>query len=220
MTTLEIPQTPYDRACSHHNITVVYHNIQSLQSHFNDLKRNMDSAAIIGLSETRIIPNSNIQPFMLDTFHSLVHADRPYGGVAFYIKSSLDYKLLPVPDVFFDCLAVEITHPHLIVVVIYNKPHGINRTQFISELSLVVQALPSNVHTVIGGDFNINILKDHLQDSHPLNLYKQLITEPTTSAQTLLDPIFVSLTPTNYDAGVSRTYYSFHDAVFYAFSSD
>ena len=57
-------------------------------------------------------------------------------------------------------------------------------------------------------------MKKDLQGSS-IETYAQLIKEPTTRAHTMLDPIYVSPPPTAYSAGVSQTYYSFHDSVYY-----
>ena len=213
MTQLEFPRSlqPLLLPCED-AFVVMFHNIQSLHAHMNDFRSNPEThqAHVIGLSETRISGTSE-QRYSLDQYHPILHKDRAHGGVAFYVKKSVNYDTINLPNVCLDCLAIRISHPEMMTVVIYNKPKN-PRNTFLRALARVMTSLPSNIHTVIGGDLNCNLFKEAIP---PMNHYSQLIMEPTTQRLTLLDPIFVSEKKPGATAGLCRTYYSYHDPVFY-----
>ena len=116
----------------------MFHNIQSLHAHMNDFRSNPEThqAHVIGLSETRISGTSE-QRYSLDQYHPILHKDRAHGGVAFYVKKSVNYDTINLPNVCLDCLAIRISHPEMTVVVIYNKPKN-PRNTFLRALARVM----------------------------------------------------------------------------------
>ena len=104
------------------------------------------------------------------------------------------------------------------------RPPDYSLTPFLEILVSLLDALEVlDCHPVIVcGDFNENQL---LGSTKPIlelfqsKGYVQLITSATTDKNTLLDLIFISQPQRCLQSSVMRTYYSYHDPVFYVLST-
>ena len=194
--------------------TVVFHNIQSLSAHLQDLQRNvqMCKCDVIALTETWILESAPVP--ILHNFYSL--AFKCYrSSVCFFVKDLLRITSIPLPETSIDVLPIKLYEPEVVVCVVYRKP-SIPLNTLNSDIQQILPYLP-DCYTVIGGHFNINVA-DNPQTVQPHSLqalgFTQIILSPTTIAGTLLDHIYITNFPTVNNSGVVQTYYSYPDAVF------
>ena len=205
-------------------MTVIMHNIHSINAHLQDMTTNPElmSGDIIGLCETWLKPSDGSA---LDIpGYVMLRGDRPdnsgRGGVAFYIRDSTRFRLLPMPPGILrpgvEALFVEL-HDKTVVGVMYRSP-TVPEGLFQKMLIDVMRRIPTPTKCIIGGDFNKDV------SSHPeqvqfsaLEQFEQLITERTyyvgSSRGSLLDHMYVRDCDV-MRSGVLHTYYSDHDPVY------
>ena len=168
---------------------------------------------VIGLTETWLKEN-NKDLYGLPGYSKPEHScrtDRPGGGVALYLKSSIEYILrndLKLTDNYSDSVFIEIdksvykTDKNIIVGCIYRPPGGDLRL-FNSHMESALSTIgKENKLIYLMGDTNIDLLKsgEHTLTSDFLDvLYSHnlipLITKPTRVTQTtatLIDNIFTN----------------------------
>ena len=90
------------------NFIIVHHNIQSLNRHFEDLKKNTEirKAHAICLSETWLEHDCNFDSVAIDGY-SLESVNSGNGrGVAMYIQNSVKYNIVPLLTEQSDVLAI------------------------------------------------------------------------------------------------------------------
>ena len=200
------------------NFIIVHHNIQSLNRHFEDLKKNTEirKAHVICLSETWLENDYNFDSIAIDgyTLESVNYGNGR--GVAMYIQNSVRYNIVPLLTEQCDVLAIRTSgKTNLLIVAIY-KPMATTSRVFSDEmnnLTAQIEILDTD-HKVLVGDFNRNLLTDPVLPA--FKHYNQVIQEPTTTKGTLLDHIYIKPLPPNYSASIMTTYYSYHHPTFVA----
>ena len=200
------------------NFSLIHHNVQSLPAHYSDVISNNEfmAADVICLSETWLtrqhMNNFDITGY---NFHSSQLQGRG-NGVAVYVKQIHAYKVHVLSTGKCSSLLITIsTTPSFLILLIY-KPPSTTSGQFsdiLNKLLLEMENYKTD-YKIIVGDLN----HDHATLPTICNLqsYKQLIGEPTTTNNTLLDPIYITPVPSCYVSGVLNTYYSYHEPVYFA----
>ena len=149
--------------------------------------------------------------------YNTARSDRCGGGVALYIKQSLQCSLIKqfstsIP-MLLEQLAVEITiqgSKNIVISCMYRSPNG-DFNKFNEYVDMFLNYNKNNTIFVCG-DFNVNLLnhgQHHLTDNfldilHGYGLYT-LITQPTRitiHSATLLDNIFTNVPFNNAKSGV------------------
>ena len=130
------------------------------------------------------------------------------GGVGFYIKNSLSYKLrtdLTTTKDEFEALWIELQNKgktNVICGVIYRHPSG-NLDTFLGYLNSGIEKISQeNKICVLMGDFNVGLLKvdSHLNSDKFLNIMGSYFFQPhilqptriTDNSATLFDNIFLN----------------------------
>ena len=149
-------------------LKVIHFNARSLKSNFESIKHYLSELKcefeIIAISETWL-HSSILCDFSLegyDAYHST--RETTGGGVALFVKTNIECKILKsksvVIDELFECITVELSmakRSNIIVNCMYRKP-GSDIDVFLDYL----QNLYSDVKTktlILCGDFNIDLLK-------------------------------------------------------------
>ena len=197
--------------------SALHANIRSMNRHFDELLSLIDKPlhnpfSLVGLTETWIKENSNL-PFHIDGY-DFIHKNRNAGaggGVAFYIKKSLNYNILDEFSICNPCiesLFIEIEIPgnkNIIAGVIYRSPSS-NAQEFLQLLSTLLRDIGlANKEFFLMGDFNIDLL-NHELDNVSLEFLElilsssclPLISKPTRctdNSATLIDNIFSNALP-------------------------
>ena len=210
---------------SRKNFIIVHHNIRSLKCHIEDLKRNTQirKAHVICLSETWLTDNHDhddlrnleIDGYTLETVNS-----GKYRSVAIYVQNSVNYSVLPFLTNACDTLAIRTYGATDMTIVVVYKPPNTNHNVFCTEMnSITAQTeLLQSDHIIFAGDFNINLMKAGVLPPRCFQHYNQVITEPTTTSNTLIDHIYIKPNPSTdkFIASTLPTYYSNHYPVFIA----
>ena len=198
---------------------IAHHNIQSLNRHFEDMKRNIEfrKAHVICLSETWLTSSSNPETNFAIDGYSLESINSGNGrGVAIYVQNSVQYNVVPLMTEHSDVLAIRtFGKTNLLIAAIY-KPVATSSRVFNNEMNEITAQI-DNLDTdfkVLVGDFNRNLMKEQVLPA--FRQYNQLIEDPTTTKGTLLDHIYIKPTPQNYDSSVLTSYYSYHHPIFVA----
>ncbi|XP_060603886.1 uncharacterized protein LOC132756767 [Ruditapes philippinarum] len=208
---------------------VCFHNCRSLNRHFEDMKldRNLTSADIIGLSETRVW-NTLDERFMLEGFQVIASSqEQAAHGLVLFYKSSLDIELLCNKTISsIEYTLVGINHA-VVIGFVYCPPKSAtvsSLTQFLSAVSanLVNYLLDKkNCKLVLMGDFNFELTghENLTKLFKEICMLNHLETKETTDYGTCIDHIYSSLCQNDiFDFGTLESYYSDHKPIFLAFS--
>ena len=226
------------------NLKFLSWNIQSLNSKFEQLKDYIDflktkkiQIDVIALQETFSIINPDM--FKLDNY-DLIYINRKSrgGGVGFYVKKGIKFKILKnisyFEDKLFESLSIQIEYntKKFILSSVYrpNSPiQGMTAneqlTSFIDKFSdLQTQINNYKCESYIFTDSNIDILRfeHHEQTNEFLSLclangFLSLITRPTRISRTIatcLDQIYTNSTNVKFDSGILLNQISDHFPVF------
>ncbi|XP_062609537.1 uncharacterized protein LOC134271330 [Saccostrea cucullata] len=211
---------------------IFLHNIQSLNKHFVDLKKDIRyrNADIICLTETWLRPGQNLSVFELDgfNFHQVARGDvyddsntqvlqlraSKGGGVAVYTKETGQEKqvcFLPFKNV--EGICVKCVSEDVVVLTVY-RPNSLDTPQFLVQLERVITyyRLQSKFFVCLG-DFNedarsLGVIQAFMSSQD----FKQVVHFNTTEGATILDHVYISA---RLEAKVEKmpTYYSYHDAI-------
>ena len=202
-------------------------NVQSLMSKFSELKsfinlmtKNDINLEIIALQETWDISVPDLVNIPGYSFVSKNRKNQRGGGVGFYVKSGLVFKVIeisPFEEKFFECISIEVVcmKKRFIVSNIYRTPSSIASiitTNFISTLENHLSKIAQLGHmSYIFLDSNINMFK--LNDSEGVNRYfnailtsgfKQVIKKATRMqgiTYSLIDHVLVNSGLDNFASG-------------------
>ena len=221
--------------------TVINLNCESLNAKFDELQvfiheldQNSCSPAAICLQETWLHDHSDLSLFHLENYNLIARGKSctARGGVAIYLQEEYDYEIL---DIFegseiwegqFIKITIPGTNKKVILGNIYHPPRDLNDNYelFIREFSSILNKLQkSKQEILIGGDFNIDLLKIHEKAMYAtffdtvtsLGFYPQ-ITLPTRLSQrrgTIIDNFLYKLSDllTNLtDSGIISSRISDH----------
>ncbi|XP_050416438.1 uncharacterized protein LOC126830171 isoform X1 [Patella vulgata] len=188
---------------------LILHNIQGLNSHFEDLKNDyrFTESDYICLTETWLNEvggrNFELNDFSLhsksrqasyDNSHTFTELRNTlHGGVGLYYRKNRMCHLYNLGVFNIEHIAFGLPDINLTIVVIY-RPPCYKTDLFITYLQKLLDELDDFGGSVmIMGDFNEDILKGKaaIQQCMEKNFYKQCVTEITTDGNTILDLIFV-----------------------------
>lgn len=218
------------------NFKTLHLNIQGLPSHFDKLKILLIQLSLINveldcimLCET-FINDENAHLFNLNGY-TLVYKNRQRkkkGGVAIYIKNSIQYKINKELSTYvegeFESLFLDLPTEQMIVGEIYRIP-GTDPNESLSRyVNILNQIEKINKPTIIGTDQNFDYLKIHSHKitSDLLTSFFEVgmiptITKPTRithSTATLIDNIYVKYQRGNIHSGIIYDGMSDHLPVF------
>ena len=192
------------------DFSIISYNIRSMKANFESLKSEILGGEhkfdVIGLCEAKMTDVTE-KLYMLPGYNfyaSNVASNK--GGVCIYInnnynckmRSDLCMKLDYLETVFVDCT---VGNKEVTIGMIYHRP-GTSFEGFIVEINRICSKL--NNHSVLMGDFNINILRSDT-DTNAFNFiqnmkefsFAPIITKPTrvhNNSASLLDHIWVNFT--------------------------
>ena len=205
-------------------------NINSLLKHIDELrvcvsKQQID---ILAINETKLDSNIPMDLISLEGYNWLsMNRNRFGGGVGFYIRSTIDFRIRPdLNTQGIELLSIEIskykTKPFLLSTW-YRPPNSsLDLLKFENTLRLIDM---EDKESIILGDFNCDILENNHKDqiTHELNFitnlyqYQQLIDEPTREtihSKTLIDHLYSNKKENIVLAGVSKISISDHYLIF------
>ena len=226
---------PNFSSSSEEDITVVLHNIQSLNKHITDLKRDIRfrKADVICLTETWLRSEQNTSAFTLSgfQFHHTAREDSydcnstelrklqtaKGGGVAVYVNENKQEKtVILFSGKNVEGIGVDFVTYNVVLLTVY-RPSSYNVSSFLKNLKRMIDLLRSpNRGLVCIGDFN-----EDAGSTGPIQAFmndnglKQIVDFNTTEGATILDHVYIS---SSLQANVIKipTYYSYHDALLVA----
>ena len=187
----------------------VHINARSLNKNITELKAVIDNTNfdVVAVSESWLTHNTPRNRFHIDGFKIFRNdrKDKRGGGVCVYVKDELSCKQITfqncsdVPETLW--VEVSIGHVKVAIGVLY-KPPKIHYSTFENLHDNLVQIYSKYEHTILAGDFNVNMLNHDSNDSIFLTenvidqfSLKQLISTPTritNTSSTLIDLLLVS----------------------------
>ena len=196
------------------NFSLMHFNIRSLSKNIEHMKSVIFSqkfpCSILGLSETWL-RNEPHSCFSIDGYNMAVNnrRNRRGGGVALYVSTSLNYKVISELSYMTDAveaLCVEIIVPtrrNIVIAVVYRPPNSCHN-DFITSLQTIISSnYLQDRSSFIMGDFNINILDENQNlfcneflDTLSTQSFMPLINKPTRITKTtasLIDNIFTNM---------------------------
>ena len=185
-------------------------NTRSLNKNFTELKQVLDNTYFdaFAVSESWLTKNTPRDRFMLDNFN-ILRADRKNrrgGGVSIYLrKQYTKFKVIKIPNVceFPEMLWVEVTvgQSKIAIGCLY-KPPKIPCGIFHAEYESLIHIYSKYEHTILGGDYNVNLLNplsyesrclsDSILEPFSLTQMVQSPTRITDKSKTLIDLILVT----------------------------
>ena len=209
-------------------LTVVYHNVEGLQSHLKGIVSHNEilKASVFIASETWIETGHDISTFEIPGF-SVLHKTRGQctfyngktvkkGGVTVYVNELVPHKFIEITNEI-EAVAVLLPEFDCIVIGLYRSP-TFPMPVFVEKLKTMLenQILKHVSNIIIMGDFNENL---NAKGNHPvLNFFishnfKQLIKDYTTSRGSLLDAIYF-FGNLSVCSGILNTWFSYHEPVY------
>ena len=209
--------------------TLLYHNIQGLRNHIEDLKNTLSTSNIhfVCLTETWLDKkaNCNIDGYQLrhlsrfEAFDSSTKfynslKDMSHGGVGVFFKDESNFKVVTLPCQNLECYMFEIYPINVIVLTIY-RTQKYNLHRFLQNFNdLIERVLRSSERIVVCGDFNEDIKKGEtvIEKYMKSNGFNQCVQSATTESGTLIDHVYIKGL-SNFSVSVLPTYYSYHEAI-------
>lgn len=215
-----------DKEVTEKRLTVLYHNIEGLRSHLEDLKITLRNRSIdfICLVETwvtnEITPNTELNLF--SSVHQLrrnaYRSDNAIqaqgkGGVCVYRKLNrqCQYERVILPIDNLEYIAFKANN--VLFITLY-RPSSYAVECFLKTMNKMLEIVQSlDLPCLIMGDFNQNINKGifSIKQLMERNGYTQLVTEVTTDGGTMIDHVYVK--DINARISMIPTYYSYHEAL-------
>ena len=206
-------------------------NINSLLKHIDELrvcvsKQQID---ILAINETKLDSNIPMDLISLEGYNWVsMNRNRFGGGVGFYIRSTIDFRIRPdLNTQGIELLSIEISKykTKLFLLSTWYRPPNSSidlLNKFENTLRLIDM---EDKESIILGDFNCDILENNHKDqiTHELNFitnlyqYQQLIDEPTREtihSKTLIDHLYSNKKENIVLAGVSKISISDHYLIF------
>ena len=188
-------------------IKIAFNNARSLYKHFKDIERepNVLSADVIGFAETRLCTRDESQNLSLKRFRlirldemSESTANRPYHGLALYIKDYLHVQKV-LKQHCQSCEFIQTTlsssKKKLVQVVILYKYPKSTLPQFRNDIQNHLRPVVDlSMNLVILGDFNVQIQNDTSFVDFVESLFDcvQQIQQPTCDTGSTLDLLFTN----------------------------
>ena len=207
-------------------LTVLYHNIEGLQNHLEDLKITLrnQSANFICLVETWVKDElrSNTQIASFSVEHQLrqnsyqqghLIQSQAKGGVCVYsnLINMLHHERIVFPINNLEYIAFRSNN--ILIITLY-RPSTYNIESFLMTMTdLLNIILNIGLPCIIFGDFNQNISKgsSSVKQLMERNGFQQMVTKATTDGGTLIDHVYTKGVDVN--VRIIPTYYSYHQAL-------
>ncbi|VDH93801.1 Hypothetical predicted protein [Mytilus galloprovincialis] len=210
---------------------IMYHNIQGLQTHAEDLKHNPDFRRADYICLTETWTNQELICFEMmgyDDFHlprSLAFEDTnsyycslkemQHGGVCVFYKLSTETEICNLAS-NLECIVFKISSKNILVATVY-RTQKYNLGKFFENLEILICKLVDlSEKIVVIGDFNQDILKGGCTVFNFMSSkgFRQLVDSPTTEGGTLIDHVYVYVKGClDTQIAIIPTYYSYHDAL-------
>ncbi|XP_063411255.1 uncharacterized protein LOC134694188 [Mytilus trossulus] len=221
-----------DTIVSNHKagLSIVYHNIQGLKAHQNDLKANSDfqNANYICLTETWLESCSDDVHLPNYKLHHLPRSaafasnnplyaslqEMSHGGVGVYVKSDSEYEEFDTSQKNLECIIFKVPKMNVLIATIY-RTQKYQIELFLRNVHALLSELTQLSSSIIVlGDFNQDIIKggSSIQDFMASFGFEQLVQEATTEGGTLIDHVYIK-SCVKVQVSVIPTYYSYHDAI-------
>ncbi|XP_071169752.1 uncharacterized protein [Mytilus edulis] len=224
-----LPEVEDEREEQKDIVQIMYHNIQGLQAHAEDLKQNPDFIGVDFICLTETWANQEFACFEMigyDGFHlprsQAFENDNSYysslkemqhGGVCVFYKHSSETELCNLTS-NLECIVFKIKTENILVATIY-RTQKYNVGKFLENLeTLICKMQELSEKIVIIGDFNQDILKGYYTVLNFMQSkgFNQLVNSPTTEGGTLIDHVYVRGCP-DISVAIIPTYYSYHEAL-------
>lgn len=212
-------------------------NVCSLPNKIVDIKDILERHKfdIFCVTETHLDEMIMDSAILIDGFQ-LVRKDRTRhgGGVAIYIKHSIDFVLVDlVTPIEFLCIELKSKHiaKSILISVVYRPPASPTNPFFFSSIAANLNQLPANSPLYILGDFNIDWLTPCKSNSitEKINLeqlcadynFEQLINEPTRTtlkSSSCIDHIYTNTLKT-VESGIIHAGISDHDLIYCTYNT-
>ncbi|CAG2225833.1 unnamed protein product [Mytilus edulis] len=208
---------------------IMYHNIQGLQTHAEDLKHNPDFRRADYICLTETWTNQELICFEMmgyDGFHlprSLAFEDdnsyysslkeMQHGGVCVFYKLSTETEICNLAS-NLECIVFKISSKNILVATVY-RTQKYNLGKFLENLEILICKLVDlSEKIVVIGDFNQDILKGGCTVFNFMSSkgFRQLVDSPTTEGGTLIDHVYVKGC-LDTQIAIIPTYYSYHEAL-------
>ncbi|XP_071155864.1 uncharacterized protein [Mytilus edulis] len=208
---------------------IMYHNIQGLQTHAEDLKHNPDFRRADYICLTETWTNQELICFEMmgyDGFHlprSLAFEDdnsyysslkeMQHGGVCVFYKLSTETEICNLVS-NLECIVFKISSKNILVATVY-RTQKYNLGKFLENLEILICKLVDlSEKIVVIGDFNQDILKGGCTVFNFMSSkgFRQLVDSPTTEGGTLIDHVYVKGC-LDTQIAIIPTYYSYHEAL-------
>ena len=188
-------------------LRIMYNNVGSLPKKWNAIvnNHNLINADIFFIAETWLSPKYNTACFQLDGFtqvrmDSKFTQQMPHRGMLMFLNKNLmveNINLYQSADIeILSCIFHVNRHLRLVVAGVY-KPPSTGYSALLMEIAKFKETVPPKAEIILLGDFNINLLDDNnahfIKDMENIHQLRQLISQSTTWAGTLIDMIFTSI---------------------------
>lgn len=223
-----------------HGMSVIHFNSRSLYANFQNIKEYISQLkkpfGVIAISETWISEGKGVN-FEMDgyDFNYISRENRKGGGVALYVHSRFDYRvvdnLTSIIDNVMECITVEISlekKKNVMVSCVY-RPPGSDIELFMSNMEKMFDVRNKKV-MFICGDFNLDLLNptkhkqtdEFIDTMFSMSLFPTIIkpSRITTHSATLIDNIFTNCMDSNIMSGLLLNDISDHLPVFVLFDCD
>lgn len=206
------------------DLKLLYHNCRSLHLHINDMKleKNLISADIIAIAESRLKPSDDATCYELQGYSTFRFDDekyisgRPYHGIVIYSK-------IPFQNIRrLHIMATETVLCHIIhrerilqLVFFYCSPQKASQGYLCQYLQNLFELLGTEHHFVIMGDANVDFftqtcLSEFLID-HKVS---QVVHSVTSDYDSCLDHIYTNMMcPSQISSAILESYYSDHKPI-------
>ncbi|CAG2192522.1 unnamed protein product [Mytilus edulis] len=221
-----------DTIVSNHKagLSIVYHNIQGLKAHQNDLKANSDfqNANYICLTETWLESCSDDVHLPNYKLHHLPRSaafasnnplyaslqEMSHGGVGVYVKSDSEYEEFDISQKNLECIIFKVPKMNVLIATIYRTQKYQIELFLRNVCALLSELTQLSSSIIVLGDFNQDIIKGgrSIQDFMASFGFEQLVQEATTEGGTLIDHVYIK-SCVKVQVSVIPTYYSYHDAI-------
>lgn len=238
------------------NFSMLSLNIQSLASKYtlftqfhNQLSENKCNFDIYALQEVYSILNQDI--FQLENYHPIQFKTRTInkgGGVAFFIRKSLQFKVIEELSIFqekmFESIFVKVSlndNSNIIIGNIYrspSQPNGFTPSEQLDGFLEIFSNILENLNELyckvyLLGDFNIDLLQfnKHPKTSEFIdklfsNGYLQIVNHPSRVSQhanqksaSLIDHIWTNNISQSLHSGIIASYISDHFPIYHILSA-
>ncbi|CAG2241375.1 unnamed protein product [Mytilus edulis] len=187
---------------------IMYHNIQGLQTHAEDLKHNPDFRRADYICLTETWTNQELICFEMMGYDG----NAAWWCMCFY-KLSTETEICNLAS-NLECIVFKISSKNILVATVY-RTQKYNLGKFLENLEILICKLVDlSEKIVVIGDFNQDILKGGCTVFNFMSSkgFRQLVDSPTTEGGTLIDHVYVKGC-LDTQIAIIPTYYSYHEAL-------